>query len=148
MDSTSRRMIPNLAVCRLYPNLSVRHRCEKCGNWSSATNGKCAKCFVGKKPLKPTRQYYKFYLGCCGNENCSVRKEAKAYLASEGLDTTWLCHDGFGEYVSLKPIQEWDETDRNDFFDAINDFSVSKYGARLLCHPDSKKRSKLPKKPR
>lgn len=136
----------SLAVCRLYPNLSVRHRCEKCGNWSSVTNGKCPRCFVRKNPQKPTGQYFKFYLSCCSNDNCSVRKEAMVYLASEGMDTVWLCHDGFGRYVSLKPIQEWDETDRTEFFDAINDFSVSKYGARLLCHPDSKQRSKLPKK--
>jgi hypothetical protein len=31
-------------------------------------------------------------------------------------------------------------------WDTINEYSISKFGARKLCHPNSKGRSKLPKK--
>ncbi len=136
---------PDLAVSRLCPHLSVRHRCQRCGNWSRATNGKCPQCFVGKNPLKPTRQYYKFYLQCCPSDDCLIRREAKAFLALAGMETHWLGQDRFGEYVSLDPMRSRAEAERNEFFAAVNEFSVSKFGARLLCHPNSNRRSKLPK---
>jgi len=106
---------PNLAICRLYPNLSVRHRCLKCGNWSGLINGKCPQCLVGKEPLKPTRQYYKFYLHCCSNRDCLIREEAITFLRVAGMETHWLSHDGFGEYIPLDPIRSWNEAQRNDF---------------------------------
>lgn len=139
---------PDLAVSRLYPNLSVRHRCRKCGNWSMTSNGKCPQCFVGKKPLKATRQYYKFYLHCCGDKNCGVRREAMSFLGAKGMETLWLEHDGYGAHVSLQPVRSWDEEERSEFFSSLNEFSVSKYGARLLVHPGSTQRSRLPKKPK
>lgn len=137
---------PDKAVSRLYPHFSVRHRCKECGNWSSAFNGKCPQCFVGKEPLAPTKQYYKLYLGCCADDNCSLRQEALGFLASQGMETKWLCHDGFGSYVSLAPAKEWDDEQQFDLFSSLNEYSVSKFGARLLSHPGSKRRSKLPKK--
>jgi hypothetical protein len=139
---------PDLAISRVYPNLSMRHRCQKCGNWSRIINGKCAQCFVGKEPLKPTRQCYKFYLHCCAAEDCPTRREALAFLSSSGMDTRWRSGDGFGEYISLEPIRSWAEAERSEFFATINEFSVSKFGARLLCHPNSNRRSKLPKRPK
>lgn len=139
---------PDLAISRLYPSLSVRHRCQKCGNWSSTFNGKCPQCFVDKEPLKPTRQYYKLYLGCCADEKCPIREDARAFLHAAGMETVWRSHDGFGEYVPLGSVKNWPESKRNEFFATINEFSVSKFGARLLTHPGSKRRSKLPKKPK
>jgi hypothetical protein len=68
---------PDLAISRLYPHLSFRHRCQQCGNWSRVTNGKCSQCFVGKPPLRPTRQYYKLYLGCCDDDNCPVQRQGQ-----------------------------------------------------------------------
>ena len=133
----------DLAICKLYPNLSMRHRCQKCGNWSRSHNGQCPQCFIGRSPLKPTKQYFKVYTQCCGDQNCELRREASAFLNSAGMDTKWTGHDRYGAYVSLSPVQSWSEEDRNEFFADINEFSVSKFGARLLCHPDSKNRSKL-----
>lgn len=136
---------PDLAICTLYPNLSVRHRCGKCGNWSRSYNGLCPQCYVGKSPLKPTKQYYKIYTKCCPDQTCGLRKEVMVFLGLAGMDTTWTSQDRYGEYVSLMPIKSWGEADRNAFYAEINDFSVSKFGARLISHPGSKTRSKLPK---
>lgn len=137
---------PNLAVSKLYPNFSVRHRCEKCGNWSRSYNGQCPRCFIGRPPLKTTKQYYKVYTNCCTNKDCEFRLEATAFLNSAGMDTKWPFHDGNGEYVSLLPIKSWSEELQCEFFADLNEVSVSKFGARLLAHPKSNTRSKFPKR--
>jgi hypothetical protein len=137
---------PNLAICRLYPHLSFRHRCSKCGNWSRLFNGECPQCFMGKKPIKPTKQYFKLYLRCCTDENCAIRAEARGLLRDAGMETVWTHHDGFGEYISLDAVRGWAEAEQHEIFATVNEFSVSKYGARLLCHPKSVSKSKLPKR--
>lgn len=116
---------PDVAICRLYPNLAVRHRCKACGNWSIAFNGMCPQCFIGKEPLKPTKQYFKCYTRCCADENCQFRLEAMNFLKASGMDTFWKSRDGFGDYISLDPAKDWREEDRIDFFLSINEFSVS-----------------------
>ncbi len=136
---------PNIAVSRLYPNLSVRHRCKKCGNWSMTTNGKCPQCFIDRKPVKPTLQNYKVYTRCCADENCMVRADALRFLRAAEMETKWTDQDGFSENISLKSILSWSEDKRNAFFDELNEFTVSNYGGHLIVHPGSKRKSKLPR---
>jgi hypothetical protein len=141
---------PTVAFSELYPNLSFRHKCSDCGMWSSAYSGKdrkkhCPQCYADKTPIKETKQYFKLY-ACCFDDDCPIRKEASAFLHEMGIDARWPAHDGFGEYFSLDPIKSLSEAERDQFFTTINNVSVSKFGARQLAHPNSKKRSKLPKK--
>ena len=138
----------NEAYCELYPNLSRRHRCSSCGMWSSVTGGKqlvCPQCSQRKNPIRVTKQYFKLYL-CCHDDTCPTREQAFQILQQAGLDTHWRSHDRFGEYVSLELLMRCSDEERIEFFEIINDYSVSKFGARKLCHPNSKSRSKLPKR--
>jgi hypothetical protein len=77
--------------------------------------------------------------------NCLVREEVCRFLRANGLESRWTHQDGYGEYISLESLQSWDESRRNDFFAELNDYSVSKFGARKICHPKSNLKSKLPK---
>jgi len=137
---------PSLAYHKLYPELSVRHRCSSCGTWSAVVGGKelvCKQCSQGKTPVV-NRQFHKLYL-CCNDEDCQTRRRALQMLGEAGCDTVWSNHDGFGEYVSLDPLTSMSSQQRTEFNLTINRFSVSKFGARKVVHPDSKRRSKLPK---
>ena len=138
---------PDLAYHQLYPNLSFRHRCSTCGNWSSGQGGKeleCPQCFQGKTPLQVTNQYFKLYV-CCFDDECTIRKQAFAFLREVGVDVKWGCHDGFGEYINLQHLKSFSEEDRIEILLLLNNVSVSKFKARKLAHPGSKMRSKLPK---
>jgi hypothetical protein len=77
-----------------------------------------------------------------------VQREARRFLSSSGIEDCGHCFDGYGEYLPFDVIKLWPEEERTEFFEAINDFSVSKFGARLLCHPNSKQKSQLPKRPK
>lgn len=137
------------AYSELYPDLSCRHRCETCGMWSSVMGGEkleCPQCHQRKPPLRETKQYFKLY-ACCQDDGCQVRHQAIQILRRVGIDTNWPSHDGFGEYWSLYAVKELSDPERSEFFEVVNNLSVSKFGARKLCHPNSKARSKLPKRP-
>ncbi len=145
---------PPMAVSELYPNLSARWQCSKCGNWSqSHGNGKdfhCPQCFTRKKPLKSTRQHWKLYL-CCDDGDCPTWREAMALLKEYrievngigGIDTS---SDGTGSYVDMSGIEDLPLLQLDEFFDRLNMLSVSKRLGRKLNHPGSKDRSKLPKR--
>lgn len=131
---------PDVAYHQLYPNLSFRHRCSTCGNWSSGHGGEeleCPQCFQRKKPLQPTNQYFKLYM-CCVEEDCTIRKQAFAFLQEVGVDVKWRCQDGFGEYVDLQHLKSLPEEERIEVFLALNNVSISKFGARKLAHPGTR----------
>lgn len=134
---------PKLAINEIYPNLSFRHQCDMCGNWSATTNGQCRQCLIGHEPLKPTKQYFKFYLGCCGDKDCRIRLEAVHFLKKMGFPDE--DRDGNGSYINLSLAKKWTDEEQSELFLELNNFSVSKYGARKLAHPKSKATSKLPK---
>jgi hypothetical protein len=133
---------PNLAHSILYPTLSYRHRCPSCGMWSGLTDGLCRQCHQGKKPIKITKQYYKLYL-CCDDETCPIRQQAFSILREAGIDPTRPRYEKIG--IDLALLKTFSEEKRVQFFDTINNISVSKHGARKLRHEGSKMRSKLPK---
>ncbi|MBA2116679.1 hypothetical protein HOV93_38710 [Planctomycetes bacterium FF15] len=135
---------PDIAISSLYPNLSFRYRCDNCGNWSSAFNDQCPQCFRGNEPLKVTKQYYKFYVGCCADTGCLLREEAIRYLRSLGFPNE--CRDGYGPYIDLSQAIQRSEYEQTDLFLELNCISVSKYGARKLVHPGSNSKSRFPRR--
>jgi hypothetical protein len=135
---------PNKARSELYPHLSYRHRCPSCGMWSGLRDGVCVQCHQGKKPIRITKQYYKLYL-CCDDETCPIRQQAFSILREAGIDPNRLRYEKIGDCIDLALLQTLSEEKRADFFDTINNISVSKHGARKLRHEGSKTRSKLPK---
>ncbi len=139
---------PTKAYCALYPTLSFRHRCDTCGIWSSLQGNdekmECPQCFTGKKPFKPNKQSFKLYL-CCDSDDCPIIQEAFALLRENGINPRWGSYDGFGGYIELDHLRTLPDEQRVRFYLAVNNITVSKYRARLLVHPGSKKKSKLPK---
>lgn len=144
---------PRRATHTIYPNLSVRHQCEECGNWSALFGGakmRCLQCNTGKPATKETLQYWKVYL-CCNDDDCPVRREAFQFLCKYGLreQTEWRRSERIGECVDISKLKDTlSEEQRSEFFAMLNEFTVSKFASRLLVHPDSKKTSKLPKRKR
>ena len=79
----------------------------------------------------------KLYM-CCNDEACPTRQRALQVSGKAGLETHSPSHDGFGEFISLKPLSS---EGRNQFNSEINKFSVSKFGARKIVHPKTNTRS-------
>ncbi len=139
---------PREANHTIYPTLSARYQCDKCGVWSSAFGGLpgmfCVRCFTDKPPHKVTLQTYKLYL-CCTDHDCEHQQVAFRFLSDYGFELTFLGHDGYGGYVDLAPIKQLVEEEQEHFFLQLNNFTVSKYRARKMEHPGRQARSKLPK---
>ena len=139
---------PRQAVHTIYPTLSCRWQCDKCGVWSSSIGGLrgmfCLRCVTDRKPHTVTNQTYKLY-HCCNDRECVVRQQAEQFLGGYGIELLWGSHDGYGGYYDLKPVKELDEEEQEHFFLQLNAISVSKFRARKMVHPGTKARSKLPK---
>lgn len=139
---------PFLARHKLYPRLSVRYRCPSCNLWASTMKGGkqlvCEQCHKGGTPIKKSKQFEKLY-ECCTDRNCETWREVLQLF--HHLDVPIInCHDGFGAYLQIQIPDTWSVEERLQFHAKINDYSVSKFGARKVkCHRTAKLRSKLPK---
>ena len=139
---------PSLARHKLYPQISVRYRCSLCNIWASSMgSGKelvCAQCHKGGKPIKKSKQFEKLY-ECCGKHDCETWREILDLFKQNNLPIN-NCHDGFGGFLQISIPDTWSQKQRLEFHVKINNYSVSKYGARKVqCRRTGKLRSKLPK---
>ena len=132
----------------IYPNLSVRYRCPRCDLWASTMKGGatmvCEQCHKGGRKIDTEKQFQKLYQ-CCSNRDCRTWIEAKNMLRKHSVEIV-DCHDGFGGYLDISSIKEWPVQRRIELHVDINQYSVSKFGARKLqCDQTGKLRSQLPK---
>jgi ssDNA-binding Zn-finger/Zn-ribbon topoisomerase 1 len=137
---------PTFARHKLYPHLSVRYRCPSCNLWASTMKGGtklvCEQCHKGGKPIKKSTQFDKLY-DCCGDRECNTWREVLHLFRHYGLPIE-NCHDGFGGYLRISLPDAWSQEERFEFHARINEFSVSKFGARKVeCTRTGKLRSKL-----
>lgn len=139
---------PCLARHKEYPHLSVRYRCPSCNLWASTMKGGkqlvCEQCHKGGKAIRKSKQFAKLY-ECCGKHDCETWREILNLFDHYELPTE-KCHDGFGGYLQIRLPDSWSQEQRLQFHTKINDYSVSKFGARKVkCSRTGRLRSKLPK---
>jgi len=139
---------PTMAKHKLYPNLSVRYRCPSCNLWASTMKGGktlvCEQCHKGGQKINTEKQFRKLYQ-CCTNRECPTWRAAKTLLTEHGVEII-DCHDGFGSYLDLSPIEQWPLEKKLSLHVDINQYSASKFGARKLqCDSTGQLKSQLPK---
>ncbi len=138
---------PTMAEHRVFPSLSVRYRCPSCNLWASTMKGGvtlvCEQCHKGGPRIDTEKQFHKLYQ-CCSDQECETWQAAKMLLREHGVEII-DCHDGFGDYFNLSAIKEWPLTRRLRLHVNINQYSVSKFGARKLqCDSTGELKSQLP----
>jgi len=138
---------PSLAKHFIYPTLTVRYHCPSCKLWASTMKGGrvlvCEQCHKGGRPIKTGGQFKKVY-ACCQNSKCETWQKLLALLSDAGVCFE-NCHDGFGGYVELLFPTTWSLQDRINMHWKINDYCVSKHGARKVdCKKTGRLRSKVP----
>lgn len=138
----------DLATHEVYPRLSCRHRCSKCGLWTTQAlgiSGKpqiCQPCIWGK-PVTSS-QINKLYV-CCDDANCPTRQKADVLLKSMNQETI-PSGDGFGRHFKLNLDSSIRRSARIKLHLTLSRMSMSKFGARkLMCPKAGKVRSKLPR---
>ena len=138
---------PTLAKHTIYSHITVRYRCPRCSLWASTMKGGkelvCEQCHKGGSRIKTKGQFNKIYR-CCQIRECEKWRQLLSLLRDAGVRIE-DCHDGFGGYIATQFPTTWTLQDRIDFHWKINDFCVSKHGARKCeCTKSGKLRSRIP----
>ncbi len=139
---------PRQARSKLYPNLSFRHRCDGCGQWTTLTGNAermlCKYCFIGKKPRQPTKDFLRLY-ECCGDRECSTWLSIVRLFRASGIEPNY-CYGGYGGYTEINFPLSWTSEQRIAFHLRLNEFCIVNRGSRqVVCDSSGLRGSKLPK---